>query len=449
VDTDSLPQIPFEGTDRLAGFRQSLAEAIRAGVRGRALDLAGKAVLALGADDFMSGRWLECENFAREALRSCDADRQPDLAVNLRLCTAPIAAARGEFRVAGPWARNLGSATADLRGSAWCHQLRARVLAAGGAGEFERAYRNATAISPPGTVPPHVAETVWVALDLVESAMRTRRIRAAEAHVRALQEAGVARFSPHFAMLVDACAGVAARDQRSERFFERAINVPGIERWPFDLARVQLAYGERLRRMRSAVASREHLIAALHLFTELGAGPWAMRASKELSATGLTKRRQTNYGSEALTSQEREVALLAASGLRNKDIAERLYLSPRTVGAHLRQVFPKLGIDSRSALRDKLGPSPETGVGENNVDASPRNRADAPQLTHQQMQIAALAASGMTNRQIGERLYLSHRTVGTHLYELFPKLGITARASLRDALGDLSTPQPIGATAQR
>ena len=55
-------------------------------------------------------------------------------------------------------------------------------------------------------------------------------------------------------------------------------------------------------------------------------------------------------------------------------------------------------------------------------------------LTPQQREIATLAAAGLTNKQIGERLYLSHRTVATHLYQIFPKLGVTSRAALRDAL---------------
>jgi DNA-binding NarL/FixJ family response regulator len=58
-------------------------------------------------------------------------------------------------------------------------------------------------------------------------------------------------------------------------------------------------------------------------------------------------------------------------------------------------------------------------------------------LTPQQLEIAQLAAEGLTNKEIGERLFLSHRTVGAHLYQIFPKLGITSRAALRDALQDL------------
>ncbi len=82
--------------------------------------------------------------------------------------------------------------------------------------------------------------------------------------------------------------------------------------------------------------------------------PWVIRASQELNATGLTKVHGHGTGPAPLTPQEHEVARLAAGGLSNKQIAGRLLVSHRTVGAHLRQVFVKLGITSRAALRDAL-----------------------------------------------------------------------------------------------
>jgi DNA-binding CsgD family transcriptional regulator/quercetin dioxygenase-like cupin family protein len=93
-------------------------------------------------------------------------------------------------------------------------------------------------------------------------------------------------------------------------------------------------------------------------FERLGARPWASRARNELRATGQTKPRVENYATAPLTPQEREIALLAASGLTNKQIAERLFLSPRTVGGHLHRAFPKLGIATRAALRDALAALP-------------------------------------------------------------------------------------------
>ena len=131
-----------------------------------------------------------------------------------------------------------------------------------------------------------------------------------------------------------------------------------MQRWVFDVARVELNFGERLRRMRGTAASREHLRNALDGFERLGADPWARRARAELGATGQEHRRGRT---DSMTDQEEEIAMLAAAGMTNKEIGTRLFLSHRTVGAHLYRVFPKLGITSRAALRDALGTRPERG----------------------------------------------------------------------------------------
>ena len=119
---------------------------------------------------------------------------------------------------------------------------------------------------------------------------------------------------------------------------------------------MHLLYGERLRRTRAVSGSREYLQAARQTFDRLGAVPWAQRAAAELRAAGQgASRNGRTDGSGGLTPQEREIALLAASGLTNKQMGERLFLSHRTVGFQLHRVFPKLGISSRAALRDALG----------------------------------------------------------------------------------------------
>jgi DNA-binding CsgD family transcriptional regulator len=146
-------------------------------------------------------------------------------------------------------------------------------------------------------------------------------------------------------------------DRDAEELFERALSMPNAARWPFELARIRLAYGERLRRMRASAKSRTHLNIALEEFDRLGARPWALRASGELRATGRSTPATTEPTAVCLTAQEQAIALLAATGLTNKQIGERLYLSPRTVSAHLYHIFPKLGIASRAALRDALGSS--------------------------------------------------------------------------------------------
>ena len=140
--------------------------------------------------------------------------------------------------------------------------------------------------------------------------------------------------------------------------FERAITEPGNDRWPFDLARIQLAYGFHLRRGKRTTEARHQLTGAAEIFQRLGATPWADRANSELRATGITIAK-ADTGLDSLTPQQRQIALLAAAGHTNKEIAARLFLSPRTVSTHLYQVFPKLGITSRAALRDALGDIPQ------------------------------------------------------------------------------------------
>jgi len=102
------------------------------------------------------------------------------------------------------------------------------------------------------------------------------------------------------------------------------------------------------------VQARAQLAAALDVFTDLGARPWAVQAETELLATGMTRSPTGGVGPGALTHQERAIAELAAAGLTNKQIAHRLVISPRTVSAHLRQVFPKLGITSRASIGDAI-----------------------------------------------------------------------------------------------
>jgi len=112
---------------------------------------------------------------------------------------------------------------------------------------------------------------------------------------------------------------------------------------------VRLAYGSRLRAERLWPEARTQLHQAMVTFERLGANPWAERARTELRSA-----RGDIPSAVSLTTQERLIVELAATGLSNKEIGQRLYLSARTVSGHLYRVFPKLGISRRSALRDAL-----------------------------------------------------------------------------------------------
>ncbi|MGH2604441.1 MAG: response regulator transcription factor, partial [Dehalococcoidia bacterium] len=124
--------------------------------------------------------------------------------------------------------------------------------------------------------------------------------------------------------------------------------------WPLDRARLQLAYGTWLRRRRHIAESRPHLRAARDTFDALGVLPWGERARQELRASGESSRRRTPDVLDLLTPQEIQIAEMAASGLSNREIGRRLYLSHRTVSTHLYRIFPKLGITSRAELRAAL-----------------------------------------------------------------------------------------------
>jgi ATP/maltotriose-dependent transcriptional regulator MalT len=156
------------------------------------------------------------------------------------------------------------------------------------------------------------------------------------------------------ALLAGAAAALLAPDGLAATLFEGALADPAALCWPFDLARVHLLYGERLRRSREITLSRHHLQRALTAFEFLGASVWAERAAAELAATAPTRQRREAGHQEPMTGQELQVAELAAAGLSNKQIGVRLRMSHRTVGAHLYRIFPKLGISSRAALRDAL-----------------------------------------------------------------------------------------------
>jgi DNA-binding CsgD family transcriptional regulator len=120
--------------------------------------------------------------------------------------------------------------------------------------------------------------------------------------------------------------------------------------WPFERSRMQLLLGSRLRRRKRIQEARELLRAAQAGFDNLGASLWAERAREELRAAGVTSRAQAPTLWSSLSAQELQVARMVAEGLSNRQIAERLCLSHRTVASHLYRIFPKLGITSRAQL---------------------------------------------------------------------------------------------------
>jgi DNA-binding CsgD family transcriptional regulator len=357
VDPNQIVRTAMAGVyvDRLAGCREALRRVVREGREGGAIASCINAGTLLGVDDFCTGQWDEAWQLFDEAVELYEAHGYLLFAWRDRAYQAKLAAARGDYDTTRALIDRMIQWAAPrrvraLQRFAW----HAQALAALGRGDFEEAYEHATAISPAGTLASHVPDALYVLMDVVEAAVRTGRHAEAAAHVAAMREANIAALSSRLALVVGGSAALAAADDGALRLFDDALAIPGVERWPFDLARVQLAYGERLRRAQATSRSRPHLAAALESFERLGARPWATRAANELRATGQSKPRADERDRDSLTPQEHEIAMLAAAGLTNKQIGQRLFLSHRTVGGHLHRVFPKLGVTSRAALRDAL-----------------------------------------------------------------------------------------------
>ncbi|POM23594.1 putative HTH-type transcriptional regulator [Actinomadura rubteroloni] len=330
--------------DRQAGCRTALTRVSELGRTGRAVMHAINASLILTFDDFLTGNWDRAQSLGEECLETCRTHGYHLMAWTTRYKLGLLAAARGDERAGADLAEEMRAPTATRR-ILYFHHV--RCLAALGRADFEDAYRNAAAMARPGHLPSHTPHVLWVCMDLVEAAVRTGRLAEARAHVAELRRAGVERISPRLALLAGGAAGLAAPDAEFVAIFERALAIPEGPGWPFEHARVRLAYGERLRRVR-APAARDHLAAALATFERLGARPWTVRAAGELRAAGTGP----------LTAQERQIAALAAGGLTNKEIGARLSLSHRTVSSHLYRIFPKLGVATRAALRDALAALP-------------------------------------------------------------------------------------------
>ncbi|WP_112244282.1 AAA family ATPase [Kribbella monticola] len=144
--------------------------------------------------------------------------------------------------------------------------------------------------------------------------------------------------------------------EEDERFFEEALGWHQRTLDVFETARTRLAYGGWLRRARRRVDARAQLRLAVSDFDRLGAPGWADLAAAELKATGETARRREPSTADQLTPQERQIAMLLVDGESIRSAAARLFLSPKTVEYHLRKVYAKLGIHSRTELARQLGP---------------------------------------------------------------------------------------------
>ncbi|MFI0720330.1 ATP-binding protein [Streptomyces sp. NPDC021224] len=309
--------------------------------------------------EIFEARFEDAAATAREALRIAADTGQRQWVSQLSSALAYVAAVRGdqeECRRRVDAALAGGSGTAMPPGAPWAYWSQG--LLELGLGRAQAALERLSLLGEE-SVRHHISATRSIP-DLVEAAVRLGVPERADASF-ARFEAWAARSGQGWAAaLVARCRALRAPEADAEAYYLAALDTHDPHRRAMESARTSLLYGEWLRRARRKNEARVRLRTALDVFERLGAAPWAERARGELGAAGGTLpeagRETAPVDAEAgLTPQESQIVRLAAEGLSNKDIAARLFLSPRTVGYHLYKAYPKLGVASRGELAGLFG----------------------------------------------------------------------------------------------
>jgi DNA-binding CsgD family transcriptional regulator len=308
-----------------------------------ALSLLNEILPRVALGQVSSGQWQAAAAGLTEGLELARQTGQQQLVGHMLAMLAFVAGLRGDeeecralaaesIELAAP--RNLVHVSLTARWALLCLEL-----GHGRADEALAAAREITAIPL----------TLWGAPDRIEAAYRADDVEAARAWLAPFEDWARSSGSSWGCDVATRCRAVLAEDsEEADRLFAHALG--RADGRPFERARTEFAFGEHLRRTRRRVEAREHLRAALDGFETLGARLWAERARVELRASGQTARRREPSTRGDLTPQELQIARFVGQGLSNREVAAQMFLSPRTIDFHLRNVFRKLEITSRMQL---------------------------------------------------------------------------------------------------
>ena len=202
------------------------------------------------------------------------------------------------------------------------------------------------------------ANSAWALAELIEAGVRSGATEGISAALDRLSERTQASGTDWALGVLARSRALLSEGDDADALYREAIERLGRTRIRVELARSHLLYGEWLRREQRRVDAREQLRAAHEMFSTMGADGFAERARVELLATGETVRKRTVETRDELTAQEAQIAGLARDGRTNPEIGAQLYISPRTVEWHLRNVFTKLGIRSRRELHNAFPDEP-------------------------------------------------------------------------------------------
>jgi DNA-binding CsgD family transcriptional regulator len=195
---------------------------------------------------------------------------------------------------------------------------------------------------------------VFPAPERVEILLRLGRVAEAEDEAIAFADAAAAKAQPWALARAARCMALLAEPAAVDAAFGAALELHEQTRDVFETARTELAYGARLRRAGRRVDARVALQRAIDIFDGFGAAPWSELARTEYAATGETARRRAPSSLDELTPQELQIALLLADGRTTREAAASMFLSPKTIEYHLRNIYRKLAIHSRDELREAL-----------------------------------------------------------------------------------------------
>lgn len=231
---------------------------------------------------------------------------------------------------------------------------RARGVAALADGAYEEAYDQLRMVFTSDGAPVHYHASYPALADLAAAAARSGRREEAAVIVERSARVLADNASPRLLALIGRARGLLSDPENAGPHYRAALADPMLEHWPFERAQTLLDLAEWLRRRRRIAEARVPLAESLEVFRRLGARPWIERALAESRAAGLDVAASTPDTLAELSPQQQQIIRLAARGLTNREIGEKLFLSPRTVGSHLYRSFPKLGITARSQLRDLI-----------------------------------------------------------------------------------------------
>ncbi|WP_306212129.1 helix-turn-helix transcriptional regulator [Actinoplanes sp. RD1] len=371
-----------------------------------------------------TGRWAEADALVAEGRRVCAGADLPLLELELAAVAASLAGVRGD----GPRARELAEgvrSAADLHQNGRLHVVlhQALGLAAFAEGDFESAYRHHRRLFTADGAPLDPDRSGVLLLGTALCAPRAGQTADA---IRLLEAAGPPD-TVRKRLIADQVRALLVDDDESETLFRRVIDEPLADTWPLDKAVAQLHYGSRLRRRRRVAEAREQLAAGLAGFEAAGATRLAEFARAELSAAGTPPVPGPRRATDSPSAAGPPPAAGSPSAAGSPTVDSRF-----AAGSPPAADSPPVGSRFAAGTPSAAGPRGAAGT-----SAAPESEGSSSAdggvlstLTPQQRQIVRLAARGLRNHEIAAELLLSPRTVGTHLYHAYPKLGVRSRREL-------------------